>query len=214
MTDVASSAGASPAEASSGPQPDALAQIEAMKGEIMASGGKHPYHDPAHPEHHATIARWNALWERAYPNPVQPEPSTPQQVWDHENAAPETPEGYDVELRRVRLAENESIEDAAEGLAIVRDWMHSAGMSRIEARTLVERFNELGGDPNRADPDRAEATLRGLWRDEYDANLAAANRAADRVGGEPFRALLRETSLGNDPFVIRTFADLAKRKGW
>ena len=50
--------------------------------------------------------------------------------------------------------------------------------------------------------------LREEWGDAFDDNLAAAKRAVQKHGGKKMVEALEDSGLGNDPRIIKAFAEL------
>lgn len=127
-------------------------------------------------------------------------------------------EAYDLSMAQLDPAV--PLEDHRQALAVVQTWFRKSGLSQDEARMLVERFNAAVDPYTRptAPGDRlaeeARDYLRARWGDDYTLNMALAETAVARLGGDPLERFLQESGLRFDPFVLRTLVDAAGRNGW
>jgi len=55
------------------------------------------------------------------------------------------------------------------------------------------------------------ATLRRDWGPGFDENLALATRVVGEVGGRPLIDMLEQSGLGDDPRLIKVFAQAGRR---
>ena len=176
--------------------------------------------DKSHPEYQALVARRDALARAAYPGEASPD--TVMDAAREALAPPLSPDDYPIEIGTLPPEYAGTDDQAtAAGLARVREWFHTAGMSQGEARNVIARFAEIGCDPRRNDSAvdstreaKCAESLRALWGPAYEQELAAARRAVARLGGAQLARVLEITRLGNDPWVVRALADASKRNRW
>ena len=194
-----------------GPEQDALVQLpdgsrtlESVMGEALKERGVEV------PERPASSAE----------APAEPDlPMEPGMSADLVNAMaeglkpPDRPEGYVIE--RPFLPRGAEYDEEFELTA--RKWFHGAGLNQGQVSMIVERYNRAALDPNPPDAGtdeiglrQTEAALRREWGDAYEQKIAAAQAAVRRVGGRDLVDILDETQLGNDPEIIKMFADLAE----
>lgn len=137
---------------------------------------------------------------------------------------PDTAEGYEYE--RPDLPEHLRPDEA--GAAREKDFLEHArglGITREQARGILDwhyrSMVELDtGLAKRLGEGRAqsEAALRREWGADYEANLAAAHRAAMEFGGEEMLDFLGNISadgvrLADHPRLVRAFAEAGRRLG-
>jgi len=137
---------------------------------------------------------------------------------------PDSVEGYAYEWPKLpnHLApgEDEAVREKAFlelalDLGITRDQAH--GILDWHYRTAVDEHGRLARHlhDGRA---RAEAELRREWGGDYEANLAAAHRAAMEFGGPDTLEFLGNIAvdgvrLADHPHLVRAFAEAGRRLG-
>jgi hypothetical protein len=94
---------------------------------------------------------------------------------------------------------------------------HEAGLSKAQAAKLVEWFGGHAGQQAQAmqtqqqqQAEQGVATLKAEWGKDFDTYAAAAQRAVRLYGGEELIAVLNQTGLGNNPAVVKAFANIGK----
>lgn len=116
---------------------------------------------------------------------------------------PEKPEDYKLE-RPDDIPVNEGME------AWFRSEAHAADISQEAAQKLYNAWNTKLSQAREAAKTSCVDTLRGEWKDSYDANLEITKRAAKQFGGDDIMTFFEETGLGNDPVMFRTFLNIGK----
>lgn len=137
---------------------------------------------------------------------------------------PETVDGYDY--RRPELPEH--LQPDAAGAARERDFLEHAldlGITRDQARGILDWHYRTSveltdGLARRLGDGRAqsEAELRREWGADYEANLAAAHRAAVEFGGPDMLDFLGGVAvdgvrLADHPRLVRAFAEAGRCLG-
>jgi len=143
------------------------------------------------------------------------EKATPEE-WDkfHNTLGrPEKPEGYKlspIENLHPELKITPEVEGGFKALA------HKHGLTGKQADGLYKEYfgmisNSLTkrDEKSMADKHAAETALRTEWGGEYDSNLNKAKRLIEKFGGANARESFGE--LGNNPQVLRTIANIAKK---
>lgn len=119
------------------------------------------------------------------------------------SAVPETAYGYQLDLSVFK--------GDAEELNLTRDLFHTSGLPQHLAKAAVEEFKS----PKRHTVQEAETTLRAVWKDGFDQQLAAAQSFIHALP-EQQRAmvvnLLEETGLGNNPRLISQLANMQQHR--
>jgi hypothetical protein len=57
----------------------------------------------------------------------------------------------------------------------------------------------------------AQTDLRKAWGNAYDQKFSAAERAVREFGGEELEQALAETGAGNNPMLIKAFAQIGEK---
>lgn len=175
---------------------------------------KHPLSDREHPDYRDMQREVLALYARAHPD-------------DDRKAATAGPtpvaaaEARELLLQQAQIGEADDLDVHRQGLDVAATWFASAGIGEGEARELIQAYNEapaLDGELSEpaivARQEATIATLRSTWGDGYDAKLAGAFRAAQKIGGQQLLDFLDTSRLGDDPRVILAFARVAERNNW
>ena len=129
----------------------------------------------------------------------------PERPEDYEFQAPELPEGMPYDRA-------------------MEEWFRRAaydnGLLPWQARGLFAQWNDLmQGQWERSvreqEEERAMAAdlLRREWGSDYERTLALAKKAYSQFGDEETTRMLAESGLGNDPRLVRMFANIAARVG-
>ena len=58
--------------------------------------------------------------------------------------------------------------------------------------------------------EQGEIALKAEWGRAYDQNIGFAHKAFKEYGGEQLAAKMEASGLGNDPDVLKAFANIAK----
>tara|TARA_R110002110_G_scaffold395613_1_gene610217 strand:- start:369 stop:1184 length:816 start_codon:yes stop_codon:yes gene_type:complete len=94
---------------------------------------------------------------------------------------------------------------------------HRIGLNKQQAGALVrwqaEQANnsiEFGNQQAEASLEKAQDTMRKEFGKAYGDKMEMAKNAALEFGGEDLVALLDKTGLGNEPAVIKAFANIGK----
>lgn len=184
-------------------------QAQREIGEAMAGRHLPGYYDAGDPGHAAAVARVDALQARLHagdgagqdapPDELGP-PLAAHEASDKINNFLEAPTG------------SPDGDEVREGLA------HAAGelgLNAAELGTVIMRINAATKAGIAITAEDAGAVLRREWGDRYAANLAAANRALDRIerSRPGARAFLEAGGLLNDPTTISVLARAGGRLG-
>ena len=126
---------------------------------------------------------------------------------------PETSEGY--EMPKENMPENAPIND--EQAKMFFEEAHRIGLNKQQAAALLrwqaERNVSDMEDYQKQAEQRmqdAEMQMRKEFGSAYEQNIQMARDAAEKFGGENFINMLNESGMGNDPNLIKTFANIAK----
>ena len=127
---------------------------------------------------------------------------------------PESPEGYSYEL-----PEQTKLDDAT--LKAFSEEAHKLGLLPKQAQGIMNYYNNLAEQSEKSlefrdETARAEAEieLRKEYGPAYDLKVAQArNLATNTLGADFLRNTILEdgSSLGNNPQIVRAFADLASK---
>ncbi len=126
---------------------------------------------------------------------------------------PDEPTGYEL-APPDGLPEGFYNPDSAEWF---RGVAHEAGLNKTQAQKLHNEFvaaMAAGVEESASETDKArteaEAALRKEWGSAFEARLQAAQDIVTELGGEDFAARLEATGLGNDPAMVKVFAQVAE----
>jgi len=144
------------------------------------------------PNKYATDADWNLVYEKL--------------------GKPKSPDGYEYNLgKETKLDENSLKAFSAEA--------HKLGLLPKQAQGIIKYYNDLAGVSeteanNKAEAGRTEAekNLRKEFGSTYNDRITAAKKLATSTLGNEFlnNTLLQDGSkLGDNPTVVKAFADLA-----
>jgi len=144
------------------------------------------------PNKYATDEDWNAVYEKL--------------------GKPTSPDGYEYNLgKETKLDENSLKAFSAEA--------HKLGLLPKQAQGIIKYYNDLAGVSeteanNKAEAGRTEAekNLRKEFGSTYNDRIMAAKKLATSTLGNEFlnSTLLQDGSkLGDNPTVVKAFADLA-----
>ena len=144
------------------------------------------------PNKYATDADWNLVYEKL--------------------GKPRTPDGYEYNLpKEAKLDDNSLKAFSAEA--------HKLGLLPKQAQGIIKYYNDLAGASeteanNKAEAARTEAekNLRKEFGSTYNDRIMAAKKLATTTLGNEFlnNTILQDGSkLGDNPTVVKAFADLA-----
>lgn len=163
---------------------------------------------------------------------VDREPTQAERMLEQAAVVPDSPSGYDralgagfdaIEQAARESSDPEEIKALAEGRKVAGELLSEFGVRGDEAReitgTLSEWHGKLASGYQMSDDvlddsgNRAETELRGEWGKDYNARVTLARRtAAEAMKRAPWlRDLIERTPAGNDPKLIRHFAELGLR---
>jgi len=102
-----------------------------------------------------------------------------------------------------------------------RDIFHKHGLTQKQADGLYQDYvTKVGGDMRSmqesrgAQREQALEQLRGEWRgNEFDVNVQLAQRAVKTFGSEELVKYLNDSGEGDNPMLIRLFANIGKQLG-
>ena len=129
---------------------------------------------------------------------------------------PESPEKYEIELPE-NLPEEIAGQFNDETLSSFKQEAHKLGLNAEQVKSLVawqagNMINQHEAYKGIIDQsmERGEAALRQEWGRAYDQNVKFAHKAFVKYGGEQLAAKMEASGMGNDPDVLRAFANIAK----
>lgn len=185
------------AEAAAADRAQLVAQLESGEGfDPMAGTAAKPV--AAQPGTTEALAPVDPLDAMAFAPPPSPN------VYRMVNGA--TPEGATVNL---------------EFQSANRQAMHAAGLPEGIGNALADRWNAAMAKPQLNDTQlelgarQATEVLTKQWGSDFSKNLAIANSVvADMAKHQPaIKEMLKVTGLGNDPWLIASFYNVAKARG-
>lgn len=186
---------------------EARAQIDRLPldADMMAA-----LQDPAHPGHKAASAHRNDLYARAYGDDLVDGGESAFE--DSFLSEPTAPEDYRFDSVPPSLQHDADLERQARG------WFHEAGAPPWLARNVVREWNRALENPpdearQAAEAAATEKSLRRLWGDAYDGNVAAARSVVQALNSDDALALLDRSGLANNEYLIRQLAALAGHRG-
>lgn len=121
---------------------------------------------------------------------------------------PKGPDGYELDT-----GDNEPDEDM---LSWFKQAAHKASLSPQQAQKVMEEWNasltpEAQQQRLAKQRENVENQLRQEWGGDFDENIRMAHKAMDTFAGEEFSSYLEETGAGNDPRMVKTFAEIGRR---
>lgn len=120
------------------------------------------------------------------------------------------PRAEDYVIRLPRAIEPDRALEAA-----ARSWFHAAGLPQGLVNGIVaaycRRLEAPSGEAESARTESARAELAREWGEACDSRIALARSVLARCAGQgEIAAILAESGLGNDPWLIRSLAALAE----
>lgn len=130
---------------------------------------------------------------------------------------PESIEGYAIERPEHLAPEEFESEESQAVLGNVLEAMRAKGASKPVVDAMLEQYWAMDAQAKAeaarrddAAAEAGEAELRKSWGEDYDANLAYANRAAEQFPGLAEIELRDNTLLGSHPQFARLAASLGR----
>ena len=129
---------------------------------------------------------------------------------------PESPEKYEIELPE-NLPEEIAGQFNDETLSSFKQEAHKLGLNAEQVKSLVAW--QAGNMSNQHEAykgiidqsmEQGEIALKAEWGRAYDQNVKFAHKAFAEYGGEQLAAKMEASGLGNDPDVLKAFANIAK----
>lgn len=129
---------------------------------------------------------------------------------------PESAEEYNISLPD-ELPDQVKSQFNDEALSSFKQEAHKLGLNSQQVSSLVawqagnmgtqyEALNEMQGKS----VDDGERALKEEWGRAYDQNIDFAKKAFSEFGGDALAAKMESSGLGNDPDVLKAFANIAK----
>lgn len=98
-----------------------------------------------------------------------------------------------------------------------KDAAHVAGLTNTQAKSLHDFYNTYIGKEFEASNEKGTA-MKEEWTKElkqefgkaFDERTDLAKRAVDKFGGDDFKKYLDETGMGNNPMLVKLFANIGE----
>lgn len=126
---------------------------------------------------------------------------------------PEKPDEY--ELPQEGLPED--FEPNEEFLNVMQQEAHEAGLSKQQfakiARRIINANVEHQQKQQQQQQEQKEQQLTALkkeWGEAFDQNVGLAKEAVERIGGDELKQALNQTGLGDNPALVKAFAEVGK----
>ena len=123
-------------------------------------------------------------------------------------------EGYD--MPKPELPEGMNYDENFE--KVIRGIAFEAGISKAQMKKLSEAYNayqieQFGTFEAELAQTHEEGrqVLQKEWKEDYEVNSEVAKRACTELCDDDFKALLKETKLGNHPVFMRNFFNIGKK---
>jgi len=129
---------------------------------------------------------------------------------------PESADKYEIELPE-GLPDEIASQFNDETLSSFKQEAHKLGLNAEQVKRLVAW--QAGNMSNQHEfykgiidqsMEQGESALRQEWGRAYDQNLGFARKAFNEYGGDALAAKMESSGLGNDPDVLKAFANIAK----
>jgi hypothetical protein len=145
---------------------------------------------------------------------VVPNENSSEQDWSEFHKKIGVPQ--DVNGYELKVSNKEIIPD--ETLNTFKELVHKSGVLPKQAQKIVDWFTETQTAQMTQMQEKAkadvEAGIKGLekeWGQGFNRMLSYAQQAAREAGGEDLISYLDQTHLGNDPVILKAFAELGKK---
>ena len=129
---------------------------------------------------------------------------------------PESADKYEIELPE-GLPDEIAGQFNDETLSSFKQEAHKLGLNADQVKSLVAWQAGNMGNQHEAykgmidqSMEQGETSLRQEWGRAYDQNLGFARKAFAEYGGDELAAKMEASGMGNDPDVLRAFANIAK----
>lgn len=146
---------------------------------------------------------------------VVPSKDAPQEEKDaffNKLGRPDTHEGYELPTENmpdIKLDDGLMNQFFQEAHRIGLNKQQAAALVRWQAQAAQEG-SEAGVIEMESHLAQAQEAMRKEFGNAYEQNLDMAQQAAKQFGGEELIELLNSTGLGNEPAVIKAFANIGK----
>jgi len=111
---------------------------------------------------------------------------------------PENPDGYEIKEIPDNVPRDENME------SLMRKVAFDSGIPKAAFEAQVKSYYETMSQTLAQAKTDGETALKGVWKENYGANMEVAKRFA-REGGDDFFDFLHKSGLGNNPIVIKAF---------
>lgn len=129
---------------------------------------------------------------------------------------PESADKYEIELPK-GLPDEIASQFNDEKLSLFKQEAHKLGLNAEQVKRLVawqagnmSKQHEAYKGIIDQSMEQGESALRQEWGRAYDQNLGFARKAFVEYGGDALAAKMESSGLGNDPDVLKAFANIAK----
>ena len=129
---------------------------------------------------------------------------------------PESADKYEIELPE-GLPDEIASQFNDEKLSSFKQEAHKLGLNAEQVKRLVAWHAGNMSNQHEAykgiidqSMEQGESALRQEWGRAYDQNLGFARKAFVEYGGDALAAKMESSGLGNDPDVLKAFANIAK----
>ena len=129
---------------------------------------------------------------------------------------PESADKYEIELPK-GLPDEIASQFNDETLSSFKQEAHKLGLNAEQVKRLVawqagnmSKQHEAYKGIIDQSMEQGESALRQEWGRAYDQNLGFARKAFVEYGGDALAAKMESSGLGNDPDVLKAFANIAK----
>lgn len=129
---------------------------------------------------------------------------------------PESADKYEIELPK-GLPDEIASQFNDETLSSFKQEAHKLGLNAEQVKRLVAWHAGNMSNQHEAykgiidqSMEQGESALRQEWGRAYDQNLGFARKAFVEYGGDALAAKMESSGLGNDPDVLKAFANIAK----
>jgi hypothetical protein len=129
---------------------------------------------------------------------------------------PESADKYEIELPE-GLPDEIASQFNDEKLSSFKQEAHKLGLNAEQVKRLVawqagnmSKQHEAYKGIIDQSMEQGESALRQEWGRAYDQNLGFARKAFVEYGGDALAAKMESSGLGNDPDVLKAFANIAK----
>ena len=129
---------------------------------------------------------------------------------------PESADKYEIELPE-GLPDEIASQFNDEKLSLFKQEAHKLGLNAEQVKRLVawqagnmSKQHEAYKGIIDQSMEQGESALRQEWGRAYDQNLGFARKAFNEYGGDALAAKMESSGLGNDPDVLKAFANIAK----